>query len=200
MSARVVAVALPLPFQSPFSYRLPDGVPFPERGARVLVPFGRRRVVGVSMGAGTVPARGELKDVLEVVDEEPLVLPPLLDLAAWAADYYLAPPGECYRLAFPPEGMAASRAVARLTGDPSAHAADDVVRLLAEGPVRLSTLARRLGRDPSARLTRLRKAGVVVVEQEMDRLSFTETRIARLVQPDAEVKGKAQQQLMARLR
>ena len=195
----VLSVALPLPFQSPFSYRLAGGVPFPERGARVLVPFGRRRVVGVSMGPGTAPPRGELKDVLEVIDEEPLVMPPLLDLAAWAAEYYLAPPGECYRLAFPPEGMATSRAIARLSGDAGAHANDDVVRLLAEGPLPLSTLARRLGRDPSSRLTRLRKAGVVVIEQEMDRLSFTETRIARLVSPEAEVKGKAQKELIARL-
>src|SRR2546430_1464572 len=45
--SRLVAVALPLPFQAPFSYRVPEAMPLPERGARVLVPFGSRRVVGV---------------------------------------------------------------------------------------------------------------------------------------------------------
>ena len=196
----VVAVALPLPFQSPFSYRLRDGVPLPERGARVLVPFGTRRVVGVSMGRGEMPARGALKDVLEVIDEEPLVMPPLLDLAAWAADYYLAPPGECYRLAFPPEGVRASRAIVRLTGDPGLQAGDPLVALLADGPLPMSTLVRRYGRDPGARLNRLRKAGLVVVEQQIEQTSFSEVRLAWLAEPAAPVKGKAQKELIERLR
>src|SRR5690349_16416621 len=112
MPARVLSVALPLPFQAPFSYALPAGLAMPERGAGVLVPFGKRRVVGVSLGEAPEAPDAELKPIHEIVDETPLVTPPLLDLAAWTADYYLAPPGECYRMAFPPEGVNASRAVA----------------------------------------------------------------------------------------
>src|SRR5262245_47447612 len=111
MSARVLSVALPLPFQAPFSYRLPEGLPVPERGARVLVPFGKRKVVGVALGESPEVPKAALKDIVEVVDEQPLVTPPLLDLAAWVADYYLAAPGECYRMIFPPDGVRASRAV-----------------------------------------------------------------------------------------
>ena len=85
----------------------------PERGVRVLVPFGPRRVVGWSTGPAR-RRRSALKDVLEVVDEVPLVAPPLLDLADWVAEHYLAPPGECYRLALPPAGVRASRAIVRL--------------------------------------------------------------------------------------
>jgi primosomal protein N' (replication factor Y) (superfamily II helicase) len=195
----VVSVALPLPFQSPFSYRLPEGVSLPERGARVLVPFGTRRVVGVALGRGDAAGR-DLKDVLEVLDEEPLLAPPLLDLAQWIADYYLGPPGECYRLAFPPEGVRASRAVARLAVDPGPEETDDIVAMLREGPLPVSTLVRRLGRDPSGRLTRLRKAGIVVIDQQLDQASFTEIRLAWLALPDAEVKGKAQRELITRLR
>ena len=151
------------------------------------------------MGEGD-PAGRELKEIFEVLDEEPLIAPPLLDLAQWAADYYLAPPGECYRLAFPPDGVRASRAMVRLAGDPGLHAGDAIVQLLIDGPLSLSTLTRRLGRDPGARLTRLRKDGVIVVEQEIEQASFTEVRLAWLAEPAADVKGKAQKELIARLR
>jgi len=90
MSTRVVAVALPLPVQQAFSYRVPETLPLPERGARVLVPFAGRRVIGVVTGNGEAVER--LKDVVDVLDEVPLIAPPLLDLAAWMAEHYLAPP------------------------------------------------------------------------------------------------------------
>jgi primosomal protein N' (replication factor Y) len=195
----VVSVALPLPFLAPFSYRMPEGVAVPERGARVLVPFGSRKVVGVAVGPGEAGGR-DLKAVLEVVDEEPLVLPPLLDLAAWVAEYYLAPPGECYRLAFPPEGVRASRAVARLVGEPGDMSGDPVLDLLRDGPLPVSTLARRLGHDPVSRLARLRKAGVVVVDQQIAQPTFSEVRLAWVVDATAEVKGKAQREVLDALR
>src|SRR5688572_28483542 len=86
-------------------------MPVPPRGARVLVPFGRRRSLGVSLGAPEAPpaAGAELKDVMEVVDELPLPSPALLDLAAWMADYYLGAPGLCYRLVLPPAGLPVAR-------------------------------------------------------------------------------------------
>ncbi|HEX9203486.1 MAG TPA: primosomal protein N', partial [Vicinamibacteria bacterium] len=93
-----VAVAVPLPFQAPFSYRMPEGEAVPERGVRVVVPFGGRRVIGAVTGPAPETAGLRLKDVQQVLDEEALVPPPLLDLAAWVAEHYLAPPGECYRL------------------------------------------------------------------------------------------------------
>ena len=105
MDARTVEVALPLPMQSTFTYGLPAGVVRPERGVRVLVPFGPRRIIGLVTGAGTRERDAKTKDVLEVLDEVPLVSPPLLDLAAWMADHYLAAPGECYRLVLPPAGV-----------------------------------------------------------------------------------------------
>src|SRR5438552_708096 len=95
MSSRAVGVALPLPVQTSFTYRLPENFAGPERGARVLVPFGPRRVIGVVTAPldGSAPEGLALKDVLDVLDETPLVPAPLLDLAAWMAEHYLGPPG-----------------------------------------------------------------------------------------------------------
>src|SRR3972149_132088 len=81
MESALVSVAVPLPFQAPFTYRMPPGSPVPDRGVRVLVPFAHRRVIGVVTGGAAAGTEG-LKDVLEVVDEAPLVAPPPLDPAA----------------------------------------------------------------------------------------------------------------------
>jgi primosomal protein N' (replication factor Y) len=198
MDGRLVSVALPLPVQTTFTYRLAPGTAEPERGTRVVVPFGSRRVVGVVTGAAPPRPEAALKDVEYVLDEVPLAPPPLLDLAAWMADYYLAPPGECYRLVLPPAGVRASRAVARLAREGASD--DPVVRELQGGPVRVSTLARRLGRDPTARLGQLRRAGVVVVEQQLATGRFREVQVASLTSGTFSPGGRAQSDVLDRLR
>jgi primosomal protein N' (replication factor Y) len=200
-----VAVALPLPFQAPFTYRLRPGTGEPPRGARVLVPFGERRVIGVVTGAAPAGGNRALKDVLQVLDEEPLVEPPLLDLAEWMADYYLAPPGECFRLVLPPAGVRASRAVVRLrareaTAGAEPRAADQpVLEAVREGPVRLSALAKRLGRDPRAAVERLRLGGLVELEQDLRAPGFREARVAVRTAAAFAPRGKAQAEVLARL-
>jgi len=82
-----------------FTYRLREGAI--EPGRRVLVPLGRRTATGVVLGpAGSI--RGELRDVLRVLDDEPLLPPDVLRLARWAAAHYLAPLGLAVRAALPP--------------------------------------------------------------------------------------------------
>ncbi len=196
---RLVAVALPLPLPTTFSYNVPEGLPLPERGVRVLVPFVQRRVIGVVTGAGEAPPSARLKDVTQVLDETPLPSPPLLDLAAWAAEYYMAPPGECYRLTFPPAGVRASRAYVRLA-DGVATEGDPLLEALADGPLTLSKLARRLGRDPSSRLLRLRQRGLVRLEQDLRAPGFRVVQLVRLEVEDAEGRGLAQREVLRRLR
>ena len=196
-----VSVAIPLPFQAPFTYRMPEGMAIPEPGVRVLVPFGARRVIGVVTGPAEETGNpGKiLKDVQEVLDEAPLVLPPLLALAAWVAEHYLAPPGECYRLAMPPAGIRASKATVRLLRTDVAGS-DPLVEALRAGPLRLSALARRLGKDPEGRLARLRKEGVVAVEQDLRAPGFRDVQVAALVESGPAARGAAQKDVLARLR
>ncbi|HEU0094418.1 MAG TPA: primosomal protein N' [Vicinamibacteria bacterium] len=201
MDARAVEVALPLPLQCTFTYRLPEGAPVPARGVRVLVPFGPRRVIGLVTGiATTLPET--MKDVVEVLDEVPLAPPPLLDLATWMSEHYLAPPGECHRLVLPPAGVRASRAVVRLSGGAVSPSDDDpVVSALRAGPLPLSTLAKRMGRDPTARIARLRREGRVEVDQDLARPGFRQLRIAVLTPAAADLKprGRAQAEVLGRL-
>ncbi|HVQ28994.1 MAG TPA: primosomal protein N', partial [Vicinamibacteria bacterium] len=198
MSERCIAVALPLPFQATFTYRLPEGTAEVARGARVVVPFGKRRAIGIALGSAEAPAGVKLKDLLEVVDDAPLVEPPLVDLAEWMAEYYLAPPGECLKLLLPPAGLRASRAVVRLV-DPAAASDDPVLTALRDGPLRVSTLAHRLGRDPTARLLKLRQQGAIELVQDMQAPGFRLVQVAVLADTGVEAKGKAQAEVLARL-
>ena len=68
----VLKVALPVPLHRSFDYRLPD--PPPRPGCRVLVPFGRRTLVGIVVGSGPGEASDEaLKPVVEVLDDLPVL-------------------------------------------------------------------------------------------------------------------------------
>ena len=96
----VLRVALPVPLHAEFDYRHPVAV---APGCRVLVPFGRRDVVGVVVGARADseldPAR--LKSVVRVLDAAPLPTAELLATLQWAARYYQHPLGEVLQAALP---------------------------------------------------------------------------------------------------
>jgi len=125
VDAGLVEVALPIPVPRTFLYRAPRPV---APGTRVLVPFGRQRLVGWAVGspgaARAMPSR--IRSVREVLDPEPSVSRELLELARWTADYYLASLGQVLRAALPaglgsaarPDPTVTTRRVLRLVGDP----------------------------------------------------------------------------------
>jgi primosomal protein N' (replication factor Y) len=100
---RLISVALPVPALGLLTYRVPPELPIPSQGARVVVPLGSRRVTGIVVaGEATAQDGLELRDVCEVLDEEPFLPRDVVDLARWVGDYYLAGPGAALALALPP--------------------------------------------------------------------------------------------------
>jgi primosomal protein N' (replication factor Y) len=77
-------------------------------GALVACPLGRRRALGVVAGRGPATYEGRLAPLAGVVDAAP-VPPELLELALWAARYYLAPAASCLKLVLPPGADGALR-------------------------------------------------------------------------------------------
>ena len=90
-------VALPVPLDNSFTYAV--GKHLPVVGARVLVPFRGRRLMGIvtRLHDDVVTDRIEIKSVQTVLDEEALVSEELMRLAEWIAHYYIAPFGEVLR-------------------------------------------------------------------------------------------------------
>ncbi len=78
--------------------------PEPPVGGRALVPFGPQdnHTVGLVLESTDVKDYSlELKPILEVIDEEPLVTPILLQLLVWSSAYYLTTFFQALRFALP---------------------------------------------------------------------------------------------------
>ena len=90
-------VAVPVPLDRLFTYAV--GEQAPVVGARVLVPFGGQRLMGVVVQVHEeAPAEEiEVRAVQAVLDREALLPERLMQLAGWIAGYYVAPLGEVLR-------------------------------------------------------------------------------------------------------
>ncbi len=92
---QLVDVAIPLPIQDPYTYRLPSHLA--ERiqvGCRVKVPFRNRTITGYAVGLDSNRPVEHPKDILEILDSEPVLTDHLLRLAKWASEYYFSSWGE----------------------------------------------------------------------------------------------------------
>ena len=103
-----VDVILPLAIADTYTYSIPEGCSCPEPGMRVLVPLAKKTITGIAyrlhpensdetVATDTI----RLRDIIEVLDEQPVVLSSQLSLWRWMADYYLCTLGEVMAAAMP---------------------------------------------------------------------------------------------------
>ena len=97
-------IILPVPLDGTFTYAVPpqwqqQAAP----GCRVLVPFGRgKQYVGlIATLHDNRPEGYEVKDILMLIDTQPILLPEQYRLWQWIADYYMSPVGEVFKAALP---------------------------------------------------------------------------------------------------
>ena len=111
-----IRVAVPVPQLDLLTYRVPDGLPRPVVGARVVVPLGSRIVTGVVIDDDMPSelAEGAVKPIRDVLDDEPFVPVDVIALARWTAEYYGAGVGETVTAVLPPKARG-SRADAHKT-------------------------------------------------------------------------------------
>ncbi|MBI4854473.1 MAG: primosomal protein N' [Acidobacteria bacterium] len=101
-----VEIAIPLYIFQTFTYSVPEEMQQDiQVGCRCLIPFGKRSTVGyiVALHDEIDPeiSPESLKEILVVIDETPLIIPEILELTHWIADYYYAPWGEVIKAALP---------------------------------------------------------------------------------------------------
>ena len=165
----IVEVALPLPVDQPYSYAVPDAFAPVPAGARVLVPFGSRRLTGVvvSVDVDAPPAR--LRNVEDVLDDEPSLTDEMLRLTRWIADYYVCGWGEAIRAALPPgtdveSHVTARRIVDALPQGASSEEQSVFAHLSGDSPSPLRTLRRRVPAASLSRLRRMEELGWIVLD------------------------------------
>lgn len=97
-----IEVAVALSVYNTFTYRVPENLSFfAAIGKRALVPFGRRRVTGYILGPSEDMDHGEIKLILDILDETPLFHSSMIPFLRWIADYYMYPIGEVIKNALP---------------------------------------------------------------------------------------------------
>jgi primosomal protein N' (replication factor Y) len=107
-NAHYVEVVLPVPLRRSFTYRIPENLRGRiKAGARLKLPFGRRNMTGYAVElhdeipSGSDIDESKLKDVIELLDDEPLITPEILRLTQWTADYYASFWGEMLKASLP---------------------------------------------------------------------------------------------------
>ena len=99
----LVDIILPLAISDVYTYSIPATMQYPPLGVRVLVPLGRKTITGIVYRPhqGTLPETVKLREVIDVLDEQPVVTPYQLRLWEWLAQYYMCTLGEVMAAALP---------------------------------------------------------------------------------------------------
>jgi primosomal protein N' (replication factor Y) len=99
---RIARVLVQLSLNREFDYRIPDalmGRVF--SGSPVVVPFGRTQMRGFVVGLKAESEHANLKEILALEGEKPLIGDDILALARWMGEYYLAPAETALRAVLP---------------------------------------------------------------------------------------------------
>jgi primosomal protein N' (replication factor Y) len=84
-------VVVGIPIDNIFDYLIPHSLMESLKiGMRVLVPFGKRRLVGYVVGFTDKAEVKDIKEIREVLDDEPTLSDSLLKLTKWIASYYFS--------------------------------------------------------------------------------------------------------------
>ena len=96
-------VAFPISNFKTFSYKIPSRlINLIQVGTRVEVPFGKKKTRGIITELNNITTfKGNVKEVLDVVDDVTIMTPEIWKLINWMSSYYLTPIGQVARTFFP---------------------------------------------------------------------------------------------------
>lgn len=102
---KVLSIAVPCPLPRLFHYLPPTKLNLAQLkpGIRIKIPFGKRELIGILIGVenNTTIELKKLKEIIAVIDEEPIFDASMQQLLHWISSYYHYPLGEVYSAAMP---------------------------------------------------------------------------------------------------
>lgn len=99
-----VEIILPLPIRGSFTYRIPQTLLIKAQvGRRAVVQFGKSKVYSgiISEIHDKIPEKYEVKYILDIIDDEPVVNQKQLEFWKWISDYYMCHLGDVMQAALP---------------------------------------------------------------------------------------------------
>ncbi|MEW6360035.1 MAG: primosomal protein N' [Planctomycetota bacterium] len=138
-------VAIPLPLRKTFDYAVPEALRGRiEVGSRVRVPFARRQVEGYCVGFVPESEYDKVRDILDVIDDEPMLDAELLELTKWMSDYYFCSWGEALNAVLPTavrEGTQTKKVRLARLKIPAADVPAAIAQIEAKSPKQAKALA-----------------------------------------------------------
>lgn len=104
MNLFFVDVIIPIALNQTFTYQISETeFHYIKPGCRIVVPFGKSKVyTGLALNLHqTPPILYNPKEIIQILDEQPIVFQAQLDLWQWMANYYMCSIGEVFRAALP---------------------------------------------------------------------------------------------------
>ncbi|MGD1119564.1 MAG: primosomal protein N' [Dehalococcoidales bacterium] len=146
-----VSVNSPVAQRRTFSYSIPEALDV-RAGQAVLVPFGEKVLQGIVLEIVPVPAVEDTREILSVIDPEPVLSPAHIALARWISEYYLSPLFDAVALMLPPGFERNAIAyVSRANPDVDISSLDDLQKKIfdlvpMQGRVELKKIEKALGK------------------------------------------------------
>jgi primosomal protein N' (replication factor Y) len=168
-----VSVNSPVAQRRTFSYAVPSGLAVSE-GQAVLVPFGEKTLQGIVLELSRYPAVEDTREIIDVIEPEPVISPLYISLARWISEYYLSPLFSAVALMLPPgferKAVTLLSAAAGDSNDLSLTGEQRrVFDMVGQGNVELRKLERALGKKKAqAVVSQLVRQGLLVRSYEME--------------------------------
>jgi primosomal protein N' (replication factor Y) len=192
-------VILSLPLDQSFFYIVPESYKKSAKiGSRVLVPLGQRMLTGfiVKLRKRRISPGFELKEIAEVLDEEPIFSPSFLSFTRKLGDYYYSSWGELLQASLPPSFILKSKTRVFLSEKGRAALQDeDLSREEREllGFIRKRSysalfLKRKFKvKNLSYLLSRLENKGLILVQKQITKVRKKATSAASIGQTQLEI-------------
>lgn len=169
----IAEIGVPLPVKGLYYYRIPeDKEERVKPGMRVYVEYGKRHITGIVFSLkDRCPEGVSLKDIEEIIDEEPPFSEKLLKLALWVSEYYCAPLGEVTKILLSPGYFLQSRKFV-LRGEyfERFYPEDEAGRLLKNSLLKRGRITLRMAREKcgasTGYLNKLVEKGYVRIEEK----------------------------------
>ncbi len=199
-----IDVLLPLPLANWYTYSLPESLEGQvQTGSRVIVSFGRKKFyTALVANVHYCPPEGyEIKDVTEVLDTRPVLLPQQFRLWKWMASYYLCTMGDVYKAALPSGMKLESETIVTANPDyeattPLTPREQQVLDLLTQDPEQCITqLEKRTDatRNILPVINSLLSKGAISVKEELKRNYKPKTEIRVKLSPDCQTEERLHQ-------
>ena len=199
-----VDVLLPLPLANWYTYSLPESLEGQvQTGSRVIVPFGKKKFyTALVANVHYCPPEGyEIKEVTEVLDTRPVLLPQQFRLWKWMASYYLCTMGDVYKAALPSGMKLESETIVTANPDyeattPLTPREQQVLDLLTQDPEQCITqLEKRTDatRNILPVINSLLAKGAISVKEELKRNYKPKTEIRVKLSPDCQTEERLHQ-------